>query len=244
MKILGYTDRLSVSADETIQFMVSSEHSKYRADPVRLIHGDTNPDGPGFKEREIVSSISGEYSGRRQEIYSGSYIRIPSSALLEELLNFTVSAWIFPTTPRRGVQGLMGAWSANPVPQGFALMIGESGDLCLRLADSAGDVFELATGVPLLGGEWTHVGASYDTQSGAVVVAQEPKRAWSGEVGRMVVSGVSTVQMCPPSGSLFSWRVSRQYVQVRAAPWCHRTTGSSISRTCIAAHLVKPGCFA
>ena len=58
MKILGYTDRLSVSAGMTIQFMVSSEHRRYRADLVRLIHGDTNSDGPGFKDREVASSVS------------------------------------------------------------------------------------------------------------------------------------------------------------------------------------------
>lgn len=203
MKILGYTDRLSVSAGMTIQFMVSSEHRRYRADLVRLIHGDTNSDGPGFKDREVASSISGEYPGRRQEIHSGSYIRIPSSTVLEDLRSFTVSAWVFPTTSKRGVQGLMGAWSENPVRQGFALMIGERGDLCLRLANSAGDVFEIATGVPLLDGDWTHVGASYDASSGSVVVAQQPKRAWPGDVGRMVVVGVSPVKMCPPNESPF-----------------------------------------
>ena len=49
--ITGYSDRISVQPGQTIQFYVHSERSEsYRADIVRLIHGDTNPDGPGYKE--------------------------------------------------------------------------------------------------------------------------------------------------------------------------------------------------
>src|SRR6267378_6258908 len=55
MQVVGYGDRLSVQPGETIRFMVSSELPGYRADIVRLIHGDTNPKGPGFKE-ELVES--------------------------------------------------------------------------------------------------------------------------------------------------------------------------------------------
>jgi len=49
--IHGYSDRISVAPGEQIQFMVSCEGAAtYQADIVRLIHGDTNPAGPGFKE--------------------------------------------------------------------------------------------------------------------------------------------------------------------------------------------------
>jgi hypothetical protein len=50
MKVVGYSDRLSGAAGETIQFMVSCQLPTYRADIVRLLHGDPNPHGPGFKE--------------------------------------------------------------------------------------------------------------------------------------------------------------------------------------------------
>ena len=53
MRVVGYADRFSIQPGETIKFMVSSEVPQYRADIVRLIHGDTNPKGPGFKE-EVV----------------------------------------------------------------------------------------------------------------------------------------------------------------------------------------------
>src|SRR5205807_3770705 len=45
MLITGYADRLSLQPGETIRFMVSAELPTYRADIVRLIHGDPNPTG-------------------------------------------------------------------------------------------------------------------------------------------------------------------------------------------------------
>ena len=52
--IHGYSDRLSVAPGETIEFKVSCEEAApYRADLVRMIHGDTNPAGPGFREEEV-----------------------------------------------------------------------------------------------------------------------------------------------------------------------------------------------
>ena len=71
MKIVGYADRFSVAAEETIRFMVSCELPQYRADIVRLIHGDPNPRGPGVKEELIATAVSGEYAGRRQALHKG-----------------------------------------------------------------------------------------------------------------------------------------------------------------------------
>ena len=51
LRITGYSDRLSVRPGEDITFYVHSElEESYRANIVRLLHGDTSPAGPGFKE--------------------------------------------------------------------------------------------------------------------------------------------------------------------------------------------------
>ena len=55
LPLVGYSDRLSGAPGETIRFMVSSEHARYRARLVRLIHGDTSPNGPGFKQVVVPS---------------------------------------------------------------------------------------------------------------------------------------------------------------------------------------------
>ena len=64
LKILGYPDRFSVRPGETIRFMVSSALSDpYRADFVRIVHGDVNPDGPGYHSWSSTRSGSLVHDG-------------------------------------------------------------------------------------------------------------------------------------------------------------------------------------
>jgi N,N-dimethylformamidase len=136
INILSYSDRLSVAAGETIRFMVSCEGAdRYEADIVRLIHGDTNPDGPGFKEEPIETSVSGEYPGRKQVIYSGSYVLVPDHPLLSEVESLSLQAMIWPTTPNKGVQGLLTKWSATE-NAGYGLFIDENGCVALWLGNA------------------------------------------------------------------------------------------------------------
>lgn len=51
MKVTGYSDKLSAAPGEIVRFMVHCQLPTYRADIVCLICGDTNPQGPGVKER-------------------------------------------------------------------------------------------------------------------------------------------------------------------------------------------------
>ena len=122
LRIAGYADRFSVHPGEDVRFHVSSEHSEgYQAEIVRLIHGDTNPAGPGYREEHIPSSVSGEYPGRRQPIYAGSYVLVPDEPRLR-VSSFTVQAFIFPTTPDKGIQALLTKWQALR-SAGFGLFI-------------------------------------------------------------------------------------------------------------------------
>ena len=81
MTIVGYTDRLSAAPGEEIRFMVSCERPRYDVRLVQLIHGDTNPEGPGFKQRLVPSAIdgSGRVSGSRSTAAPGSRRRSAAS---------------------------------------------------------------------------------------------------------------------------------------------------------------------
>ncbi|SVE24184.1 uncharacterized protein METZ01_LOCUS477038, partial [marine metagenome] len=128
-EIIGYTDRISAEPGERIPFMVSCESPSYRAEIVRLIHGDPHPDGPGRKEELVDTSVSGNYPGRGQEIHTGSYVVIPSpSPQLRDLSSFTLQAWIYPTLPDRGWQGLLTKWDTSQ-EIGYGLFIGSEGDI-------------------------------------------------------------------------------------------------------------------
>ena len=116
MKIVGYSNRFSVRPGQTICFMVSSEEPTYRAEVVRLRHTDENPRGPGWKSETLRTSVSGEYRGRKQDIHVGSHAVVPHHPSMSCPDGFTLQAWIYPTTPHKGVQGLMTKFSeARPV---------------------------------------------------------------------------------------------------------------------------------
>ena len=108
----GYADRLSVAPGEPIEFKVSTDvPGSYRADVVRLIHGDTNPAGPGFKERVVDSAANGEYEGRHQPIRSGSHVTVFDAAGHLALTGASACRCSrMPTTPGKGVQRSPGAW--------------------------------------------------------------------------------------------------------------------------------------
>ena len=131
MGIVGYADGMSVAPGETIRFMVSSGLPTYRAEIVRLIHGDANPNGPGIKEELIETPANGDYPGRRQELPLGSYVTVPDAAALRLGGSFTVTAWVAPTRPgvvgwvgEPGAQGVVTKWAAD---RGYGLMIDEQG---------------------------------------------------------------------------------------------------------------------
>ena len=128
MKIVGYSDRFSVRPERTIRFMVSSAAPTYRAAIVRLRHTDANPQGPGFKSETLQTSVDGEYPGQQQAIHSGSHAAVPHHAALNCPHGFTLQAWIYPTTPQKGVQGLLTKFSGT---SGYGLYIDEDGSLAL-----------------------------------------------------------------------------------------------------------------
>jgi N,N-dimethylformamidase len=177
MKIVGYSDPLSVQPGQTIRFMISSQPQSYRAQIVRLRHTDTNPRGPGFKTEALQTSVSGEYPGRHQVIHSGSYANVPHQPLLDCGNGLSLAAWIFPTTPQKGVQGLLTKWSAA-AQTGYGLFIEEDGSLALWLGSGDGRVEKVRTGAALKASQWYFVAATYAADSGAVCLYQEPLSPW------------------------------------------------------------------
>ncbi len=180
LRITGYSDRFSARPGETVRFYVHSEFEEpFQADIVRLIHGDTNPEGPGFKEELIHTPVSDVYPGRHQPIHAGSYVLVPHDDRFN-LNSFTLCAFIYPTTPyvdvegvRVGPQAILSKWDAGE-ETGYGLFINEEGELCLRIGHGKGKVEEFSTGKPLFRKVWYKVAASYDAESGKVRVVQRP----------------------------------------------------------------------
>jgi N,N-dimethylformamidase len=177
MNLVGYTDRLSVAPGETIQFMISSAHSAYRAELVRLIHGDVNPIGPGLKEERIESAIDGDYAGRFQPIVTGSYVSVSDDPALRITGSLTLQTWVMPTTPTKGVQGILTRWSIARTG-GYGLIVDEDGGLGLWLGDGGGRVARVSTGAPFRSGTWYFAAATFDATDGSVRLTQQPVAEW------------------------------------------------------------------
>ena len=172
-KVVGYANAWSVTPGDTLSVMVSTYGpDRYRANLVRVICGDDDPDRGIYREEEIAAPFNGEYPGREQSTAAGSYVTVANAPDLAAYASFTVQAWVFPTTPDKGVQGLIATWR-DETSSGFALLIDEAGAVALRLGDGRGGVAEISTGRPLAARRWHLVAAAYDAATQEISVTQD-----------------------------------------------------------------------
>lgn len=134
LELTGYVDRWSAVAGEALTFHVSSRSPEYRAQLVRLIHGDAHPAGPGVKEETIASDLDGSYRGREQPIPLGSCMRTETTPELREL---TFAAWIWPTL-LNGAQQCVFSHGDVARGSGCALRITPEGHVVLEAATETG----------------------------------------------------------------------------------------------------------
>ena len=174
MKITGYADKFSVHPGDTIKFFVNCDGpAEYQADIVKMIHGDTNPRGPGFIEEAIKADCNGTYKGVKQEIYSGSYgfVADKPQFCVESV---TLQCWIWPTTPKthpkywkHGAQGLVTKWCDG---KGYGLFLNEDGCIEFRINDQV-----ITTGAPVRDHAWHFIAASFDAATGEATLYHEPQ---------------------------------------------------------------------
>jgi N,N-dimethylformamidase len=216
MQVVGYADRLSVQPRETIKFMVSCELPRYRADLVRLVHGDPSPQGPGFKEEALNAPFNKEYPGRHQDLPNGSHILVPDAPALRLTETFTLQAWIAATLPGKRAQGILTKWSAAD-GIGYGLGLDTDGSLALWVGSKDGQIEKVTTRKPLRatvaanvwpGGHqmtnttsWYFVAATFDR--GKVTLYQDPQGAWPLEDTRVVTEKTIGVKAAGQSDSPF-----------------------------------------
>src|SRR3954447_4901943 len=141
--VLGYADRLSGAAGETLVFRVSLlGGARYRAGLVRLLAPDTGPQGPGLTEERVATPLDGEHEGFAQVTDSGSYAVVEG---VPALAGFTLSARIMPTRTGKGLQVILGSWD-EAAGAGFALVLDEGGAPALLRGDGTGGRELVSTG--------------------------------------------------------------------------------------------------
>ena len=186
--LAGYCDRFSARPGERLDIMVSAEGTdRVELQLVRLIHGDENPEGPGFVEREVAAPVNGTHAVAKQHIQLGSFVRVADPAgRLAASGPFTLWAYIWPRTPADGRQGILTRWQSAD-GSGYALGIGEKGALEFRVGDGAGNTDALSADIPLIARQWYLVAASYDPASGEATLYQEPvENRYSNHLSKIV----------------------------------------------------------
>jgi N,N-dimethylformamidase len=174
IRIAAYTDHLSVRAGDTLQVMASADATEtLHASLVRLIHGDENPEGPGFVEQHVASAIDRDWPVRKQYIQKGNFLRVADpDSVLAPTGAFTLHAFVFPTLPGHGRQAILGRWSIDET-RGYALGIDAEGRLEFWVGDGT-MADAVAAEVKLVAQLWYFVAVSVDPAAGTATLYQEP----------------------------------------------------------------------
>ena len=171
--LTGYAERWSVKQGGSLGFMLSSAGGRdFSLRFVRLLCADPNPEGPGYHEIVMPTPHDGVQAGIEQLAVLGSYGHVPKLSVgLQKSL--TLSAIIWPTTPRHGRQGLVsmriGDWC-------FSLGIGPHGGTMAEVTGHAA----VEVSPPLLERRWYNVTATL--ADGVLTVTQAPHEPL-GDVG-------------------------------------------------------------
>lgn len=152
LPIVGYTDKLTVEPGETLAVMVSSFGARtYTSDLRRIIQGDTNPDGPGYKDERVDLDLGGMRLAEAKPFQPGSCVIVPGQGVFERLQSFTLAAVIQPTL----ITGRARTVIALP---GLAIL---GIDVDGHLTGSIGTAF-LRSAKPMLSAHWQIVSLSFD----------------------------------------------------------------------------------
>ena len=177
-RILGYADRISAAPGERIQIKVSCEGlDQYDADLIRVIQGDINPSGPGYREQTVPLDIGGPFTGRYQPINAGSYAVVHDTPQYDTPTSLGVQALVWPTLPGRGSQTIL----SREDPEsgvGFRLYLDSAGALAFSIAASGHRNNEISTATPLLSERWYLVIGSYNVENGELRVIQYPLKRY------------------------------------------------------------------
>ena len=171
MKLLGYTDSLTYRPGDRVEIRASADGiARYDVDLVRLICGDTSPDGPGYSDEPVASVARVSVDGRQQAIHAGSCVVIDDGERFDVQAGLTLHVLVWPTMPEAGEQAVMGRWD-DLSDSGFLLSI-DAGGAVFRVGDGKGATTIARTGCPLIGREWYALAAGFDSATGDIWVGQ------------------------------------------------------------------------
>ena len=171
-RLLGYADRISAAPGDSIKVMVSSEGlDQYDAKMIRVIHGDINPAGPGYREETVDLDLGGPFTGRYQPINAGSYAVVENAPPNDARSSLGMQAIVWPTLPGQGTQTIL--TRENPDSgAGYRIFLDQTGAFACELTLGGDTVESVSTEVPLVAERWYLVSASFDVTEETLTICQ------------------------------------------------------------------------
>jgi N,N-dimethylformamidase len=171
--LLGYVDRWSVKPGGRLALKVGSKgNTPFETRIARILCGDPNPKGPGYREIKMPHPTDGRHPGKEQGTHLGSWARIPALDLTAAAkTGFVLAVTLWPTTPRKGRQGVV-AWTGADGTR-IALEIDRQG--AAATVTAGGRTTSVATGKPLLERAWYDVWLTLDIAGKTLAVGQRPR---------------------------------------------------------------------
>lgn len=184
IRLFGYSDPLSAQAGKPINFMISAEGTAVvSAEIVRLVHGDFNPEGPGFIEETVATDVPESLSVKRQYTQNGSFARVEDEGgNLAPDGAFSVHAFLWPSNPNGTRQTILGRWSVSE-SLGYGLGINPEGKLEFWIGDGK-KIDQITADAPLVPKVWVLAVASFDPRTGEATLRQiGVQNSWNSHIG-------------------------------------------------------------
>lgn len=216
--VIGYADAWSVRAGEDIRFFVSTPHSQFGAQVVRLLGGMTGTSGEKVPSCAVGAKCDGTYPGRVQHTDIGSYARLPMPADWLSGAGFGLRLRVRPTAPDLfDEQVIVGAYSVDAEP--LLELLVKGGALVVRHSGLAGGAAGLSVPIRAV---WYEISVDLDRRLGALHVhacevdaVRAPSRSVSVSVPVSEPAAVpqvaSTLVAGAPAGGADSRSVGRHF---------------------------------
>ncbi len=175
--LLGYVDRWSVKPGETISLRVgSAKDAPFETRIARILCGDPNPKGPGYREIKMPHPTDGQHPGKEQGTHLGSWGSIAALDLSAASNGLAIALTAWPTTPRKGRQGLF-AWRGA---DGTVIAIEIDRDGAVASVTSGGRTTSVSAGKQLLERAWYDIWLVLDPASKKLTIGQRPREGHPG----------------------------------------------------------------
>src|SRR5262249_44899911 len=172
-RIMAYADPWSVAPGEKVRFMVSCiGGDSYTGQSVQVEQPVAGPPAQRFSPELVEAPFILFHSGRLQSILIGSLCVVPANAALAMAGSFTLLSYVFPTTPKKGRQAIVGTWCEQE-EMGYGLEIGHDGALTLRIGAGPGRITTISSGVPMHR-RWYLAAAAFAAERRTATLWQEP----------------------------------------------------------------------